>query len=74
MAANAKVKQYVDRATGEKESLDALMKRFKKEVIKSCVLEDCKRHQYHMSKKELRAYKHDLLMRHLKNKKYRIKY
>lgn len=72
MAKNAKVIARRDPNTGELESAEMLLRRFKKEVIRSCVLEDYKKHQFFMNPKELRQYKHDMLMRHLKNKKYKI--
>lgn len=71
MAVNVKVVAQRDKVTGELESPESLLRRFKKEVLRSYVLEDVKKHQYHMSNKELKQFKHDMLMRHLKNKKYR---
>lgn len=71
MAVNVKVVAQRDKATGALESPESLLRRFKREVLRSYVLEDVKKHQYHMSKKELAQFKHDMLMRHIKNKKYR---
>ena len=71
MAVNAKVIAKRN-ANGELESPEELLRRFKKEVIRSCVLEDVKKHQHFMSNKEKREFKHDMLMRHLKNKKYKF--
>lgn len=70
MAVNVKVVVKRD-INGNLEDCETLLRRFKKEVLRSYVLEDVKKHRYFMSKKELRAFKHDMLMRHLKNKKYR---
>lgn len=70
MAANVKV--YLKRnRDGSVESFDELLRRFKKEVLRSYVLDEYKKHEYFMSKKAYRAFKHDLYMKHTKNKKYR---
>ena len=41
----------------EDETLEQLLRRFKKKVISDEVLLDCKRHEYYMSKKEIRKFK-----------------
>lgn len=46
----AKVIAYVDKTTGEKESVDSLLRRFKKQVIKEEILLDLKKHEYYRSK------------------------
>lgn len=70
MAANVKVTLRRNR-DGSVESSDELIRRFKKEVLRSYVLDEYKKHEYHMSKREYREFKHDLFMKHTKNKKYR---
>lgn len=42
----AKVVQYVDKATGEKESLESLLSRFKKKVIKEDLMNELSKKLY----------------------------
>lgn len=70
MAVNVKVVARRDQ-DGKLEDCESLLRRFKKEVLRSYVLEDVKKHEYYMSAKEYREFKHNMLMRHIKNKKYR---
>ena len=42
----AKVVQYVDKATGEKESLESLLSRFKKKVIKEDLMNELRKKLY----------------------------
>jgi len=46
----AKVYAYTDRNTGEKESVESLMKRFKKKVTEDRILYECKRREYFVPK------------------------
>lgn len=42
----AKVVQYVDKATGERESLESLLSRFKKKVIKEDLMNEISKKLY----------------------------
>ncbi len=53
------------------ESDEMLLRRFKREVLRSYVLDEVKKHEFFRSSKEMAQFKHDMLMRHTKNKKYR---
>ena len=45
----AKVVQYVDKATGEKESLESLLSRFKKNIIKEDLMNELSKKLYFVS-------------------------
>jgi ribosomal protein S21 len=53
----AKVIQYVDEMTGERESIDSMLRRFKKQVIKDEILDDLRKHEYYISKSAIRRAK-----------------
>jgi ribosomal protein S21 len=53
----AKVVPMKDPVTGEMESGDALIKRFKRACLKDDILKECKKRQYFMNKAEKRLYK-----------------
>lgn len=53
----AKVVQYVDEMTGEKESVDSMIRRFKKLVIKDNLMDDIRKHEYYKSKSQKRREK-----------------
>lgn len=44
----AKVVAYVSRETGEKEPVDSLIRRFKKQVLNDNILYECKRREFFM--------------------------
>lgn len=46
----AKVKMIVDPTTGEKESADSMLRRFKKQVKKDGIIEDCRRREFFLKK------------------------
>ena len=56
---------------GEKESIDSMLRRFKKMVIKEEILIECKKREHFMSNREKRKFKQDMVIRRIKNKKYR---
>lgn len=56
---------------GEKESIDSMLRRFKKMVIKEEILIECKKREHFMSNREKRKFKQDMAIRRIKNKKYR---
>lgn len=45
----AKVVAYVDRTTGEKESAESMLRRFKKQVLNDQILYEVKRREYFMN-------------------------
>ena len=53
----AKVVQHVDEMTGEKESVDSMIRRFKKLVIKDNLMDDVRKHEYYKSKSQKRREK-----------------
>jgi ribosomal protein S21 len=56
---------------GEKESVDSMLRRFKKMVIREEILIECKKREHFMSTREKRKFKSDMAIRRIKNKKYR---
>ena len=56
---------------GEKESIDSMLRRFKKMVIKEEILIECKKREHFMSNREKRKFKQDMAIRRIKNNKYR---
>lgn len=54
----AKVVMYTSKDTGEKESVDSLLRRFKKAVTKEDILYECKKREYFMSKSLKRKMKY----------------
>ena len=67
----AKILPVVNKETGETESFDSMLRRFKKATIKEEILIECKKRQHFMSKREKRQFKSDMAIRRVKNKKYR---
>lgn len=67
----AKVTVRKDRETGEVETIDSLVKRFKKQVQKDDTLYECKRRQYFVKKSLARKAKSVEAIRRAKNKKRR---
>lgn len=67
----AKVVAQIDRNTGELESVDSLIRRFKKQVLKDDILYECKRRQYYVPKSLARKLKAIEAQKRRKNKKYR---
>ena len=59
------------RTNGEKESVDSMLRRFKKMVIREEILIECKKREHFMSNREKRKFKSDMAIRRIKNKKYR---
>ena len=53
----AYIKQRIDPVTGEKESVESMLKRFKKQVLKDGILQDLKKYEYGMSKTARRKLK-----------------
>ena len=46
----AKVKMIVDPNTSEKESVDSMLRRFKKQVKKEGILQECRRREFFLKK------------------------
>lgn len=46
----AKVVLSIDKNTGEREALDAALRRFKKQVFNENIIQECKKREYYMSK------------------------
>lgn len=53
------------------ETSDALLRRFKKQVLRDEVLIECKKRQYFMSAREKAKFKRDMAIKRAKNKKYK---
>lgn len=64
----AYIKQRIDPITGEKESVESMIKRFKKQVMKDGTLQDLKKYEYGMSKRARRRLKDKEAMKRLKRK------
>ncbi len=67
----SKIVKYVDNSTNEAETVDSMLKRFKKTTFKEEILIECKKRQYFMTKRQKRQWKSDMAKRRAKNKKYR---
>lgn len=70
----AKVVAYKDRDTGELESVDSMLKRFKKRVLDDNILGECKKREYFVKKSLARKLKSienqkRIKMRQAKNRK-----
>ena len=46
----AKVKMIVDSNTSEKESVDSMLRRFKKQVKKEGILQECRKREFFLKK------------------------
>ena len=53
----ARVTRLVNRETGEKESLESMLKRFKKQVLAEDIIADYKKHEFFKSKSTKRKEK-----------------
>jgi ribosomal protein S21 len=67
----AKVVAQIDRNTGEKESVDSMLRRFKKQVLKDDIMWEVKRRQYFKPKSLARKEKSIEALKRSKNKKRR---
>lgn len=65
----AKVKVRIDQATGEKESLESLIRRFKKLVLKENLMLELRKHEYYKSKSVKRREKSETARRLAESKK-----
>lgn len=65
----ATVKKYVDPNTGEAESVDNMLKRFKKLVLKENIMYEVRRREYFVKKPLARKLKQEEAIRRQKNKK-----
>lgn len=73
----AKVVAYRDKTTGELESVDSLIRRFKKKVENEGILEECKKREFFVGKsmaRRLKSIEHQkqVKMRQAKNKNKNI--
>ncbi len=69
----ARVVSTRDIETGEPESIENLLKRFKKQVVKDEILLECKKRQYFRSKAVKRQEKSEAAQKRLKSKKKKIR-
>lgn len=69
----AKVVLYVDRETGEKESLESAIRRFKKKVLSDNILYECRRREYFVPKPLARKLK-SIEAKKRQKKNYKPKY
>jgi ribosomal protein S21 len=67
----AKVVAQIDRNTGERESADSLIRRFKKQVLKDDIMWEVKRRQFFKPKSLARKEKAIEAIKRSKNKKRR---
>ena len=67
----AKVVAQIDRNTGEKESVESMLRRFKKQVLKDDIMWEVKRRQYFVPKSVARKLKSIEAIKSSKNKKRR---
>jgi small subunit ribosomal protein S21 len=67
----AKVVAQIDRNTGEKESVESMLRRFKKQVLKDDIMWEVKRRQYFVPKSVARKLKSIEAIKRSKNKKRR---
>lgn len=66
-----KVYPYKDKDTGEVESVDSLIRRFKKQVLSADIIYECKKRESFAKKTLKRKLKSDEAKRRQKNKKRR---
>jgi small subunit ribosomal protein S21 len=66
-----KVYPYKDKDTGEVESVDSLIRRFKKQVLSADIIYECKKRESFAKKTLKRKLKSDEAKRRQKNKKHR---
>lgn len=64
----AKVVLYVDKNTGEREALDAALRRFKKQVFNDKIIQECKKREYFKSKSVKRREKSEEAQKRLRKK------
>ncbi len=64
----AKVVLYVDKNTGEREALDAALRRFKKQVFNDNIIQECKKREYFKSKSVKRREKSEEAQKRLRKK------
>lgn len=69
--ATVKVYPYKDKDTGEVESVDSLIRRFKKQVLSADIIYECKKRESFAKKTLKRKLKSDEAKRRQKNKKRR---
>jgi len=69
----AKVVLTKDTETGEPESIETLIKRFKKQVMKDEILLECKKRQYFRPKAVKRHEKSVAAQKRLKSKKKKVR-
>ena len=67
----AKVVAQIDRNTGERESVESLIRRFKKQVLRDDIMWEVKRRQYFVPKTLARKLKYIEAIKRSKNKKRR---
>lgn len=67
----AKVIAQIDRTTGERETVESLIRRFKKQVLKDDIMWEFKRRQYFKPKSVARKEKAIEAVKRRKNKKRR---
>ena len=67
----AKVVAQIDKNTGEKESVESLIRRFKKQVLRDDIMWEVKRRQYFVPKAMARKLKSIEAIKRSKNKKRR---
>ena len=64
----AKIVLYVDKATGEREPIDAALRRFKKQVFNDNIIQECRKREYFKSKSVKRREKSEEAQKRLRKK------